>query len=306
MNRRISIVIAVTITLVGFAAGIFAGVSTWFATAPPGAEAQDAMICGHPQPNQAPVIRGIFAGDNNDYRQINVAWCPTDATYYRIGWTTQEGIAKMREQGREWLDAFRFVDVANVGQQNHEISNLAGQYGLGNLPVGPRYAFIVGAMDQRFGPARWSEWYILEPPELVLRYGRDHFPGPTEYQVTPGKYTIVVEWDCLPTASYSRCPVWAWEWSATTPAEADTRYHSGIHLFAFGDIDGTYTNVGDLYHHGKGRTSYIAEVVELYPDRQYQPSHITAWSRSVDSDGNRIESSTSWFAISIYRWPDTP
>lgn len=54
--------------------------------------------------------------------------------------------------GRDWLEAFAFVDVANQGQTSHTISRLT---------PGIRYAFIVGSISQRFGTATWSEWDLL-------------------------------------------------------------------------------------------------------------------------------------------------
>ena len=86
--------------------------------------------------------------------QVMVSWeAVAAATFYRIGWVAFDDIAAVRADGREWLDAFDFKDVANRGQTTQLLKGLTPD---------TSYAFIAASGDRRFGSAwRWSDWTYL-------------------------------------------------------------------------------------------------------------------------------------------------
>ena len=95
----------------------------------------------------------VRAADGDRPGAVTVSWDGVeDAAFYRIGWVASERIAAVQGAGRDWLDAFAFADVANLGQTAHTLTELA---------PGARYAFSIGSLDGRFGAARWSEWGYL-------------------------------------------------------------------------------------------------------------------------------------------------
>ena len=82
--------------------------------------------------------------------QVVVRWDPVpDALFYRVGWVANEDIAKVNAEGREWLDAFVFVDVANLGQTDYAVTR---------LEPGKLHYFIVASVTARFGQPTWSRW----------------------------------------------------------------------------------------------------------------------------------------------------
>ena len=100
-------------------------------------------------PANARVADGETAGT------VVMAWDTVDgAAFYRIGWVAMDDIPAVRAEGREWLDAFVFADVANRGQTAYTITGLV---------PGRDYAFIVASVGQRFGVGAWSEWAYLTP-----------------------------------------------------------------------------------------------------------------------------------------------
>ena len=87
-------------------------------------------------------------GDNPG--QVVVSWEGIqDAPYYRVGWMADTDYRAALEQERQWLDAFVFVDVENLGQTSYTVSR---------LEPGALYHFIMGSLDERFGEAQWSYW----------------------------------------------------------------------------------------------------------------------------------------------------
>ena len=84
-----------------------------------------------------------------------------------------DGVAAALAEGREWLDAFAFADVANRGQARHTI---------GGLTPGRQYAFIVASASRRFGAGSWSEWAYLTPAGTAAACPAD---GGGEFPPTP-------------------------------------------------------------------------------------------------------------------------
>ena len=110
-----------------------------------------------------PAPTGVHASDGPNPGTATIAWNapPDDApsgdtsaddapAFYRVGWVSADDIAA----AQDWLDAFAFVDVANRGQTAYIVKGLT---------PGVRYAFIVAAVNRRFGAAAWSEWSYLTP-----------------------------------------------------------------------------------------------------------------------------------------------
>ena len=98
-------------------------------------------------------MRGLPTGQPR--ASVVVAWDAVDgAAFYRIGWVAMDDIPAVRAEGREWLDAFVFADVANRGQTAYTITGLV---------PGRDYAFIVASVAQRFGAGAWSGWAYLTP-----------------------------------------------------------------------------------------------------------------------------------------------
>ena len=111
-----------------------------------GAQAQDAVW---------PAPANVRAADGANPGEVVVSWdAVAGAPFYRIGWVAYDDIDAARAAGRNWLDAFAFSDVANLGQTSHTVKNLAPCV---------RYAFIAASLSRRFGDASWSDWALLTP-----------------------------------------------------------------------------------------------------------------------------------------------
>lgn len=97
-----------------------------------------------PAPTNVTVSQGDIAG------QVTLSWDPLDgANFYRVGWVSFPDYQAATDAGREWEDAFVFVDVANLGQTSYEVVR---------LEPGVLHAFVVGSVATRFGIAEFSEW----------------------------------------------------------------------------------------------------------------------------------------------------
>ena len=80
-------------------------------------------------------------------------WTQVDgASYYRIGWVAISDYQATVAEGRDWLESFTFVSVANTEQSTHTVTRLA---------PGVEYGFIVGSSTVQFGASSWSEWALL-------------------------------------------------------------------------------------------------------------------------------------------------
>ena len=94
-----------------------------------------------------------------------------EANVYRVGWIVFEDYEAAINDGRNWLEAFVFVDVDNRGQSSHTVIR---------LQPGVRYYFIVGSAAMRFGSAEW-------PSALVAACGRAY----ASYRTTGAGRTVV-------------------------------------------------------------------------------------------------------------------
>ena len=102
---------------------------------------------------------------------IELSWQPGSTAYYHIGWVILADYEAATEAGKDWLETFTFIDVANRGQASHTITRLTPSV---------EYAFIVGIKDTRYGAPQWPyEWQY-------------HTPGaaPTSAEGTPGSAAV--------------------------------------------------------------------------------------------------------------------
>ena len=120
------------------------------------------------------------AADGATAGAVVMAWDAVDgAAFYRIGWVAMDDIPAVRAEGREWLDAFVFADVANRGQTAYTITGLV---------PGRDYAFIVASVAQRFGAGAWSGWAYLTPAGVAscpAGGGGEPTPAPPATPATP-------------------------------------------------------------------------------------------------------------------------
>ena len=100
----------------GLAALLLAAAVVVAGLAPAGAGAHNE-VAPPPAPANARAADGATAGT------VVMAWDAVDgAAFYRIGWVAMDDIPAVRAEGREWLDAFVFADVANRGQTAYTIT----------------------------------------------------------------------------------------------------------------------------------------------------------------------------------------
>ena len=113
------------------------------------------------------------AVDGAETGTATVSWnAVTGAPFYRIGWVSADDVAAVQAEGRHWLDAFVFSDVANRGQTSYTVERLA---------PGVRHAFIVASLNIRFGAASWpDEWaYLTTPSTGAVAPAPAPTPAPT-------------------------------------------------------------------------------------------------------------------------------
>ena len=100
-----------------------------------------------PAPTKVTAVNGPNAGE------AIIIWnTVADAAYYRIGWVSYADYLTVTEEGRPWLEAFVFVDVANRGQTSYTVTR---------LEPGVRHAFLVASNATQYGEPQWSEWSLL-------------------------------------------------------------------------------------------------------------------------------------------------
>ncbi len=93
--------------------------------------------------------------DGSASGEVVVSWpAIPGANFYRIGWVARQDLDVVTSAGRDWKDAFVFVDVANLGQTSYTVPR---------LQPGGLHHFIMGSVDERFGSARWSDWATFTP-----------------------------------------------------------------------------------------------------------------------------------------------
>ena len=116
------------------------------------AGAASAMAQGQ-QNGGPPAPGGTQAANGPTPGEAVVSWqAVASATHYRVGWVAYDDYNAAIAAGRDWLEAFTFVDLANRGQTSHQIARLT---------PGINYAFIVGSSASRYAAPTWSDWASL-------------------------------------------------------------------------------------------------------------------------------------------------
>ena len=130
------------------AAAAFAAVAlATIAAGAASAMAQGQQNGGPPAPGGTQAANGPAPGE------AVVSWqAVASATHYSIGWVAYDDYNAAIAAGRDWLEAFTFVDLANRGQTSHQIARLT---------PGIDYAFIVGSNASRYAAPAWSDWASL-------------------------------------------------------------------------------------------------------------------------------------------------
>ena len=135
---------------------------------------------------------------NTPQGHVLVSWDDDAAPVHRVGWT-HDGDLQVALAAGDWLEAFHFADTKRDSD-----------YTVKYLPGGQKYWFIVGAANERFGGATWSEWSYLTTAGS---------PTPGQSTGAPGSGTTA-EADCsaddydrdgwghYPDADPSATPTW--------------------------------------------------------------------------------------------------
>ena len=93
----------------------------------------------YPQPTNV-------TAENTTDGHVLVSWADDAAPVHRVGWT-HDADFRAAEAAGDWLEAFHFAD-----------SKRDTDYTIKYLPRGQQYWFIVGATNERFTGATYSEW----------------------------------------------------------------------------------------------------------------------------------------------------
>ena len=143
-------------------------------------------------PPPPPRLENPTAADGDSPGVVTVSWSAvSQASFYRVGWVAEDDYRAVTAAGRDWLEAFAFVDVENQGQTSHTVSRLT---------PGIRYAFVVGSISQRFGTAAWSEWARLTLAAAAADGGSNPNPSapttrvpdqPISASMGTGRYTQI-------------------------------------------------------------------------------------------------------------------
>ena len=105
----------------------------------------------------------VSATDGHSAGEVVVRWTPIEgAAYYRIGWVAYDDYRAALDSGRDWLEAFVFVDAQNRDQSEHLVARLR---------PGVRYAFIVGSNVSRYSAPSWSSWASHTLAEAPVEVG---------------------------------------------------------------------------------------------------------------------------------------
>ena len=137
----------------------------------------DATLVARAQGELSPPI-DVSAVDGSGVGEVVVRWAPIpEAAYYRIGWVAYDDYHAFRDAGRNWLEAFVFVDVENRGQVERLVTRLT---------PGIRYAFIVASVDARYGVPHWSSWVSHTPAEAPVEVDASGLAAPDWVETSGG------------------------------------------------------------------------------------------------------------------------
>ena len=146
-----------------------------------------------PAPTNIRVTSGSNAGE------ATVSWDAVNGVaFYRIGWVAFDDIAVVQADGRSWLDAFAFMDVANNGQVSQTLTG---------LKPGTLYAFIAASVSNRFGAGNWSQWTYMTTAEVLTSCPTDGGAAPLPPQSAAPTPTPVPTPTITPTPTPTPTPV---------------------------------------------------------------------------------------------------
>ena len=145
----------------------------------------------HPKPT-------VVAVSNTAEGHVLVSWGDDAAPIHRVGWT-HDGELQMALAAGDWLEAFHFADTKRDTD-----------YTVKYLPGGQKYWFIVGAANERFGDATWSDWSYLTTTGSLTPDQPTSAPGSTENAgagCSADDYDRD-EWGDYPDAGPGATPTW--------------------------------------------------------------------------------------------------
>ena len=93
------------------------------------------------------------------------------AAYYRVGWVSLPNYEAVTDAGRDWREAFYFVDLKNAGQTSFTVSR---------LEPGAQHVFMVAGNSSLWGEPQWSG-----PALLTLNSDTTACPTPTPGPTDP-------------------------------------------------------------------------------------------------------------------------
>ena len=95
------------------------------------------------QPTNVQAVNGPNAGE------AVVSWnAVTSAAYYRVGWVSAPNYRAVTGAGRDWSEAFYFVDLKNTGQTSFTVSR---------LEPGALHLFVVSGNGGQYAEPTWSD-----------------------------------------------------------------------------------------------------------------------------------------------------
>ncbi len=119
---------------------------------------------------------GTSAANGSETGQVIVSWnASPGAAFYRIGWVARPDYEATVAAGRDWLEAFHFLDAANTGQT---------QWTLTRLSPGVEYYFIVASNDNRNGVPQYGNWsnlLALTPASQAVQPVGNPLAAPTNF-----------------------------------------------------------------------------------------------------------------------------
>ena len=107
-----------------------------------------ALVMAAANAQTSPKPTNVTATNTAD-GHVLVSWADDAASVHRVGWT-HDADFRAADAAGDWLEAFHFAD-----------SKRNTDYTIKYLPRGQKYWFIVGATNERFTGATWSEWTFL-------------------------------------------------------------------------------------------------------------------------------------------------
>lgn len=135
---------------------------------------------------------------NTPEGHVLVGWDDDAAPVHRVGWT-HDGDLQVALAAGDWLEAFHFADTKR-----------GSDYTVKYLPGGQKYWFIVGAANERFGGATWSDWSYLTTTGSFTPDQPTGTPGSTETAeagCSADDYDRD-EWGDYPDAGLGATPTW--------------------------------------------------------------------------------------------------